>query len=62
MSDKLTFLNFDILKIFSYAHKQRNLILRELSEMIRYSYKVFLNMRLVCESKTMKTFLTLQML
>jgi transcriptional regulator with XRE-family HTH domain len=39
MGDKLTFQAIDILKLISDARKQKNLTLRELSELTSYSYQ-----------------------
>ena len=39
MGDKLTFQAIDILKLLSDSRKQKNLTLRELSEMTSYSYQ-----------------------
>lgn len=39
MGDKLTFQKIDILKLLSESRKQKNLTLRELSEMTSYSYQ-----------------------
>ncbi len=39
MGDKLTFQNINILKLLSDARKQKNLTLRELSELTSYSYQ-----------------------
>ncbi len=39
MGDKLTFQKIDILKLLSDTRKQKNLTLRELSELTSYSYQ-----------------------